>query len=314
MTALLSIDIVIPTYTRSALLKKTLASIAAARKPEGVELGVIVVDNNSKDDTKEVVHAHMPLPGARLRYLFEGQQGRSAAINAGIRASSAELIGMVDDDEEIDADWICQIARNFRERPELDFLGGPCLPQWNGLACPSWLPRSTHGGIIGWIVPADVPFDYGTSSAYMVGGNAVVRRSLFDRAGLYDTNVGRTGKGANGGEDLEIFGRFIAAGAKGRYCPDMKIYHFIPAERLSRRYFRKRSFWDGVSFGFISRAKPEPVPHLAGIPRCAIRSALEGLARKLSFKRRPDSEAFADELRLFELAGRAYGRFVYSGL
>ena len=307
-----SIDIIVPTFNRSSLLQRTLASIQSAVRPAGLDLGIIVVDNNSTDDTRAVVEAWMDRYDGRLRYLFAAKQGRSPALNAGICASRAELIGMIDDDEEIDGQWLTEIERHFAD-PALDFLGGPCLPNWGELTAPDWLPL-THGGLIGWIVPAEHDFDYAADNpAYMVGGNAIVRRHLFDKVGLYHTGLGRTGKNANGGEDLEFFGRLIATGAKGRYASQMIIYHHIPLERLDRGFFRKRSFWDGVSIGFVSRSQREPVPHIAGIPRYFVRMAGEGALRRLSMKACAQAERFAGELRLLELCGRVYGRYLYSG-
>ncbi|MEZ5850082.1 MAG: glycosyltransferase family A protein [Hyphomicrobiaceae bacterium] len=263
--ARLKLDIVIPTYNRATLLRKTLASIRIAAKPENIELGIVVVDNNSTDDTRAVVEAEMPAFGGRLRYLLETKQGRSFALNAGIASSSADLIGMIDDDEEIEPGWIAEIERNFAD-DTLDFLGGPCLPNWGGLDCPAWVPRS-HGGLIGWIVQSDHDFTYGNGNfAYMVGGNAVIRRAVLERIGLYHTGLGRTKTKVNGGEDLEMFGRLMAANAKGRYSTRLIIYHHIPLDRLSRTFFRRRSFWDGVSIGFLSRTNREPVPHIGGIP------------------------------------------------
>jgi glycosyltransferase involved in cell wall biosynthesis len=308
----LSLDIVIPSYNRANLLKNTLQSILSAKVPPGINVGVIVADNNSTDGTKDTVHDFMPRFNGRLRYVFERKQGGSWAKNAGIRASEAELIGMIDDDEEIDANWIFEVAASFQDS-SLDFLGGPCLPKWGGLTCPEWLPRS-HRGLIGWIVQSDSPFEYSKEKrAYVVGGNAVVRRRLFDKAGLYHTSLGRTGTGVNGGEDREIYYRFIAADGKGFYSPKLIIYHHIPAERLQRGFFRRRSFWDGVSIGFISRTKREPVPQIAGIPRYFVRTAVEGFARWAFLRRRPQEDSFADELRVLELFGRAYGRFFYQG-
>ena len=306
----ISLDIVVPTYNRKTLLKNTLQSILDAKVPSGIDVGVIVVDNNSTDGTEGTVHGFLPRFNGSLRYVFESKQGLSYARNAGIHASGAELIGIIDDDEEIDANWICEAAANFQD-PSLDFLGGPCLPNWGGLTCPEWLPKN-HRGLIGWIVPSDSPFEYSKETPYyLVGGNGVVRRRLFDKSGLYNTSFGRTGTGVNGGEDVEIYGRFIAADGKGRYSPKLIIYHHIPAERLQRGYFRRRSFWDGVYTGSISRTRREPVPHIAGIPRYFVRTAVESFARRAFVWRRPHADSFADELRVLEFFGRVYGRYFY---
>jgi glycosyltransferase involved in cell wall biosynthesis len=306
----LSLDIVVASYNRADMLSHTLHSILRAKVPPGIALGVIVADNNSTDATRAVVHDFMPRFNGRLRYIFERRQGKSWALNTAIAASEADLIGMIDDDEEIDANWVCEAAANFRDA-SLDFLGGPYLPQWRGLSCPDWLPES-HRGLIGWIVPSDRGFTYGRENrAYLVGGNAVIRRRLFDKAGLYHTKLGRFGMAADGGEDLEIYHRFIAAGGNGRYSPKLIIHHHIHADRLRRGYFRKRTFWDGVGIGFISRTKREPGPHIVGIPRHFVSRVVTGLVRRVLVWHRPPADRFADELRALELAGRLYGRFLF---
>ena len=79
----------IATYNRASLLDETLTSVRALRVSPARAWEVIVVDNNSTDDTRAVVERHardFPVP---LRYLFEARQGRSSALNAGIAASAA---------------------------------------------------------------------------------------------------------------------------------------------------------------------------------------------------------------------------------
>src|SRR5215216_7792008 len=83
-------SIIIATYNRADDLKDTLANLAQLSPAAGWE--VIVVDNNSRDHTREVVAeigARFPVD---LRYVFEGEQGRSAALNTGIRAAAGEII------------------------------------------------------------------------------------------------------------------------------------------------------------------------------------------------------------------------------
>ena len=99
------LEVIIPTYNRAQLLPVCLKSLSVARVPEGMTVGVTVVDNNSKDDTPAVVENWKQHFGGRLNYIFEKQQGRSSALNAGIRGSESELVGFIDDDEEIDPTW-----------------------------------------------------------------------------------------------------------------------------------------------------------------------------------------------------------------
>src|SRR5947209_8426106 len=96
-------SIVIATYKRAAVLKDTLASLSHLKPDAPWE--VIVVDNNSPDNTRQVVEAaalSFPVP---LTYAFERQQGRSAALNCGFRLASGDIIVTTDDDVRVEPDW-----------------------------------------------------------------------------------------------------------------------------------------------------------------------------------------------------------------
>ena len=101
----LSLDVIIPTYNRHTLLRKTLNSLLAAEVPDGLSIHIVVVDNNSTDQTRQVVEEYLNEHGNIFQYVFETKQGRSSALNAGIISSSGDLVGMIDDDEEVDAHW-----------------------------------------------------------------------------------------------------------------------------------------------------------------------------------------------------------------
>ena len=109
---MLKYSIVIATYNRAADLRETLTSLAGLQ-PDG-PWEVIVVDNNSPDDTRAVVQAaaaSFPVP---LRYLFEREQGRSPALNCGIRAAAGAIIVTTDDDVRVPADWLNRAAEGLR--------------------------------------------------------------------------------------------------------------------------------------------------------------------------------------------------------
>src|SRR5579875_3725175 len=89
----MTLDVVVPTYNRSELLRKTILSLLTATVPEGLEVSIVVVDNRSSDRTAEVVKELQSGAGLPLIYVLEHAQGSSAARNAGIAASKGQLIG-----------------------------------------------------------------------------------------------------------------------------------------------------------------------------------------------------------------------------
>lgn len=306
------LEVIIPTYNRSDLLPQCLKSLAVAAVPPGLTVGVTVVDNNSTDDTRAVVESWSQKFADGLRYLFEQKQGRSSALNTGIIGSDSDLVGFIDDDEEIDAAWYESIYEAFAD-PEIDFIGGPYIPKWE-VDPPAWLPPD-HEGVIGLVDAGAeiIPYDE-SYPGILMGGNAVIRRSAINKVGLYMTSLGRTGARLLAGEDEDMYRRLRSSGARGLYLPHLKIYHLIPASRLTKKYYRQWSFWRGVSCGVLDRTHPQSVSYLLGVPRYLFGAATRGLLRWMSVGLRvgrDSSKTFSEELAIWDLAGFFYGKHFY---
>jgi glycosyltransferase involved in cell wall biosynthesis len=293
------------------LLPVCLKSLQAARIPEGLSVGITIVDNNSKDNTRAVVESWQQQLGERLHYVFEQTQGRSAALNAGITASESDLVGFIDDDEEIDETWYEIVYQAFTSA-DVDFIGGPYIPKWE-CEPPPWLP-SDHEGVIGLVDAGSevIPYDEDYPGILM-GGNAVIRRAAIEKVGLYMTALGRTGERLLAGEDEDMYRRLLASGAKGLYLPQLKIYHLIPASRLTKKYYRRWSFWRGVSCGVLDRTQPQAVPYLCGVPRYLFGAASRGAAgwTTAPLRRAAASQTFTNELAVWDLLGFFYGKHFY---
>ena len=305
----MQLDVVIPTYNRSALLPKAIGSLLNARVPEGLQVQIIVVDNNSTDDTKAVINEFAKKSNGRVSYVFEKQQGRSPALNAGVAAGTGDLIGFIDDDEEIDASWYETILSAFTEN-DVDFIGGPYVPRFESDA-PEWLPKE-YTAVVGIVDGGDkvVPFDE-SYPGILMGGNAVFKRETLERVGPYSTALGRTATRLLSCEDHDMYHRLRAAGARGLYLPHLIIYHFIPRERLTKRYHRSWCFWQSVSSAVLDRNRPQPTPYVLGVPRYFYGRAARGMLRWARVWNGKPASRFSSELPLWELAGFFYGKHFY---
>ena len=306
-------SVVIPTYNRSGTLRETLQSLAGINLFADTE--VIVVDNNSDDNTEEIVKEAIALFPVQLRYIFEPEQGRSAALNAGIQAATADIILVTDDDVRLDSDWVRAAARAF-ENPDCDYVGGKVLPIWEG-GRPGWLPDrpGKHWAVVGLLDYGPYMVTFG--SQVPIGVNMGFRRSAFHEAGLWDNRVGRRGSTLLGQEVREWGLRARAAGLHGYYVPDMLVHHVVPASRLRKAYFRRWFYWHGVSRAIlfeqsgVDMESPEnttldfsTVPQIAGVPRYLYRTGLRMFRNMLTSALRADEiPTFEHELWLWFFAG-----------
>ena len=306
-------SILIATYNRAAMLGDTLATLARLQPRAPWE--VIVIDNNSPDSTREIVERAMPAFPVPLRYAFEREQGRSAALNCGFRLAQGDIIVTTDDDVRVEPDWLNRIEAGL-ESQQCDYVGGRVLPLW-GAEPPRWLPK-TNGQL--WAVIALL--DYGRAPLQFgrrvpLGVNMAMRKSAIDRVGGFDPRIGRKAGTLLGQEVREWCLRAHAAGLTGFYIPDLVVQHIIPADRLTKQYFRRWFYWRGISRAMLyaetglDMEKPEQttldfsaVPHIAGVPRYMFRSAAKALKDAIAAAIKGNAIASFDrELWLWFFAG-----------
>src|SRR5262245_23863246 len=128
--------VLISTYNRAALLAETLDSLACSRT--SFRWNVIVVDNNSADETCSVIASRVKNYPVKLIYLFEPRQGKSKALNTGLAATDAEIVIFTDDDVRVSDEWVEASCRVMLADPSIDYTGGPVMPIWEQPR-PSWL-------------------------------------------------------------------------------------------------------------------------------------------------------------------------------
>ncbi|MBI1766331.1 MAG: glycosyltransferase [Acidobacteria bacterium] len=308
------IDVIIPTFNRAALLERAVRSVLDARCDGGFEAVVTVVDNNSTDDTAQVVArltAETPTSAqSRVRYLHEKRQGKSHAVNAALVATHGDIVALADDDQWMDAEWLNVIQRALGEG--FDFVTGPVEGDWQA-APPPWYDDRLRGvlSLNSWgdrrIVYRD---DENQRARSISGGNVALRRSVLGRVGLcYHPELGKTADTFAMGEDSELFLRLRRAGARGLYEPQMKVSHLVPRERLTKKYFRAWHRGYGASVALLDQLHPQPVSYFCGVPRFMLRQTVEALPKMLAARWRGDLPgSFAQELHFWFMLGFLQGR------
>lgn len=207
---------------------------------------VVVVNNNSKDDTQEKLADYIARGGGmNLRAFVETEQGISPARNRGYAEGRGEYFVFLDDDEEFDAGLLGAYLGFFDSHPDAAEAGGEIIPLYD-YDPPRWLSPMTEVLLTGRFKRGDKVKIF-KPGKYPFGGNLGVRRAVVERHGLFSPKLGRSGDQLLGGEEKDFATRLQAAGEKVYYLPAAKIYHVIPREKMTGDYLRKLSYMVGSS-------------------------------------------------------------------
>jgi glycosyltransferase involved in cell wall biosynthesis len=238
------LTIVIATWNRGGKLARTLASVAAQTlPPERWE--AVVVNNNSTDDTAEVFArfaSSAAASGLAVRMVDEPRQGLSWARSRGIAEARGAIIAMIDDDEEINPEFVAAYLDFFASHPVAVAAGGPMLAVYEQER-PRWMSYYTEALAASTINlgPRVRRFPRGR---YPIGGNMAFRREVFEIHGSFDTTLGRTGGSLIGGEEKDMFSRIAG---EIWWVPGAVVNHLIPPARLTDPHFKKLSRSVGVT-------------------------------------------------------------------
>ncbi len=261
------ITVAICTYNRLNGLRQALEDLARMQPPDGHDVEILVVDNNSSDGTAEALRDCASCGPYPLRYAFESRQGLSYALNRAIVEACGQWIAFTADDVRIDPGWLASLARGARLSGADVSVGRvvltwpPRLPAWVDPEAPPhqraiFLNYELSGGSR-LLAPSDLGEPH--------GNNTLFRKELFSRYGLFRTDLGYCGGKPMGGEDTEMLARLRSAGVPVYYAHDAVIYHPIEPSRISLRFLARRQFWTG--YGQAGQQMEEPsARRIFGVP------------------------------------------------
>jgi len=243
-TATVRISAVICTFNRALYLAKAVESLVNQTYSRG-HYEIIVVDNGSTDNTREVVEQFGQSAG--IRYIYEPIKGLSQARNTGWQAASGKYIAYLDDDAIASPQWLEKMMEAFETvRPAPASVGGSVTPIWE-CERPAWLTEE--------MLPAYAIVDWGkkarffkpSSPEHHVGCNVAYSREVLQKCGGFNVNLGRKGKNLLSNDENLIRSYIDSHGLGIYYDPEISVKHLVPKERLSRRFMLRRHLWQGVS-------------------------------------------------------------------
>jgi O-antigen biosynthesis protein len=226
------LTVAISTLERPAALGRCLESIAAGTR---LPAEIVIVDQSRDDRTRALIHRQREGPTTFV-YHHQPRRGLGSAQNKAVQLASHAVVAVTDDDCIVDEDWISTLEALFGADPPPDLMAGRVLPLPSEgdrtLPVASRLseePREFHGRSMPWHVGS--------------GNNFAVRRDWYLRLGGCDERLG-PGSPAQGGVDMDLFYRFLRAGAVVRYEPAVLVHH--ERETWSGRRARRPMYGRGM--------------------------------------------------------------------
>lgn len=234
------ITVLFATLNGARLLPGVFEAYARLRVPSG-GWQLIVADNGSTDQTREVVRSFATrLP---LRYVFEAQPGKNAALNAALPLTEGELLVLTDDDVFPHADWLERLSAAATAHPAFGVFGGRILPRWE-VPPQQWLLDCVHAAPTFALTEPSLP-DGPTGPQNIFGPNMALRSSLLGDGVRFDTSIGPRGRSYAMGSETELVRRLLRAGQLAWHVRDAVVEHFIRKSQMERSWVLERA----VRFG-----------------------------------------------------------------
>lgn len=236
------ISAVVCTHNRAAYLRKALQSLVDQTLSQEL-YEIIVVDNGSQDNTKGVVSEFSDV--RNLRYLYEPVIGLSRARNTGWRNAQGEYVAYLDDDAVACPGWLAKFLNVFETfEPSPGTVGGKCEPIWEAPQ-PGWLSDKmlSRLAILDW---SDVPIII-NEQQWVAGCNIAFPRELLQKAEGFREDLGRQGDKLRTGEEIYLQQQLNSWGRCSVYHPEIAVGHHVSPSRLTKKWFRERTYWGGLS-------------------------------------------------------------------
>jgi glucosyl-dolichyl phosphate glucuronosyltransferase len=237
------VTITIQTYNHADTLDQTLESLRKVRCPANNDFEILIVDNNSTDNTQWVINKYCQLFWPKLRSVFESRQGLSYARNCALRHARGQIACFLDDDVIVNEDWLEAVISAF-EKYSPAVVGGRSYLIYPDNQKPLWLPIDKESLLS--------RLDYGEQTLVdtdkdLYGLNFSVLKDIALDAGGFDTRLGRSGNSLNSGEEKDLLLRLRNMGKIAVYEPKAVVGHIVHPERLKKSWFFRRIYAGAIS-------------------------------------------------------------------
>lgn len=238
------ISAVICTHNRARYLPKAIISLAE-QDLTNETYEIIIVDNRSTDETQKIVKSFAGV--GNIRYIYEPVVGLSHARNTGWRNAHSPYVAYLDDDAVASRSWLSRILQVFKTiAPAPGCVGGRVIPIWEAPR-PAWLGDAIVCSltVLDWSNTPHVVRNL--NSEWLAGANIAFPRTLIEKLEGFTPHLDRSGTRLLSSGDVFIEKQVQRAGYPCFYHPEVLVSHHIPASRLTRSWFMRRYYFQGIS-------------------------------------------------------------------
>ena len=238
-------SVIVCTYNRAQLLKNCLLSLDK-QSIDNKHYEVIVVDNNSTDDTQNVVKRFARnRPNTKL--VTEKKQGLSYTRNRGWKEAKGRYVAYIDDDALAEPDWIEQIVNFLKTHPKINVFGG----RYNRFFLnpfPGWLPENYGTLNLGNKIKI-----LNQKDEWLSGSNIIFNKSILEKYGGFVTNLGMKGDKILYGEETELLVRLKKDGKSIYYVPAILVKHLVGDYKLHFWWILKGDYYRNFSISLMNK-------------------------------------------------------------
>jgi len=239
-------SVIVSTRNRAAQLRMCLEALIQQKQVGPQDYEIVVVDNGSTDDTRQVVD-DTRRRFARSTYLYEERLGLSVARNTGVRHAQGAFICFTDDDAIPAPTYVAEILASFAD-PPVACVGGKIIASWPQGACPAWFP-ARYGNVVGQTAFGETARRM-KKGEFPFGGNIAFRKAVFESLGGFNENLGKRGDNNVWGEEIDLCHRLKKNGFVFFYNPRAVVWHVVGPGRATRQHFVDSIFGKGVTEGY----------------------------------------------------------------
>lgn len=206
------------------------------------DVEIILILNGISKGNKVISYR---MSNIEVKVAFLKKEMLSFARNVGINMATGDIVAFIDDDAVPDTNWSKNIVDSFEASDKKTVcLGGKVLPIW-GAEKPKWLSRKLELSLS--LLDLGNKVKYLEGKYFPVGTNMAFRRDILLKYGGFSEVLGRKKNKLISNEENLLFKKLLKDGYKIIYNPDVVVYHCIPKERLTKKWFYKRMFYQGIS-------------------------------------------------------------------